>query len=54
MWTKYVTPNYMLGDRQVETRTERGRKLEAARRQRQSRRLQAALRGKVASRRGVG
>jgi transposase InsO family protein len=38
----YVTPNDMLAGRQVEIYTERDRKLEAARQQRQSRRQQAA------------
>jgi len=38
----YVTPNDMLAGRQVEIHAERDRKLEAARRQRQSRRQQAA------------
>ena len=38
----YVTPNDMLAGRQVEIHTERDRKLEAARQQRQSRRQQAA------------
>jgi len=37
-----VTPNDMLAGRQVEIYTERDRKLEAARQQRQSRRQQAA------------
>ena len=37
-----VTPNDMLAGRQVEIHTERDRKLEAARQQRQSRRQQAA------------
>jgi hypothetical protein len=38
----YVTPKDMLAGRQVEIHTERDRKLEAARQQRQSRRQQAA------------
>jgi len=38
----YVTPNHMLGGRQVEIHTDRDRKPEAARQQRQSRRQQAA------------
>ncbi|HTW57260.1 MAG TPA: integrase core domain-containing protein [Terriglobales bacterium] len=38
----YVTPNDMLGGRQVEIHAQRDRKLEAARQQRQSRRQQAA------------
>jgi putative transposase len=38
----YVTPNDMLAGRQVEIHSERDRKLEAARQQRQSRRQQAA------------
>jgi putative transposase len=38
----YVTPNDMLAGRQVEIHTERDRKLEAARHERQSRRQQAA------------
>ena len=38
----YVTPNDMLAGRQVGIHTERDRKLEAARQQRQSRRQQAA------------
>ena len=38
----YVTPNDVLAGRQVEIHTERDRKLEAARQQRQSRRQQAA------------
>jgi len=38
----YVTPNDMLAGRQVEIHTERDRKLEAARQQRQSHRQQAA------------
>jgi putative transposase len=37
----YVTPKDMLAGRQVEIHTERDRKLEAARQQRQSRRQQA-------------
>jgi hypothetical protein len=50
----YVTPNDMLAGRQVEIHTERDRKLETARQQRQSRRQQAARRAKIASRRDVG
>ena len=38
----YVTPKDMLAGRQVEIQTERDRKLEAARQQRQNRRQQAA------------
>jgi putative transposase len=38
----YVTPKDMLAGRQVEIHTERDRKLEGARQQRQSRRQQAA------------
>ncbi len=38
----YVTPMDMLAGRQVEIHTERDRKLEAARQQRQSRRQHAA------------
>jgi hypothetical protein len=38
----YVTPNDMLAGRQVEIHTERDRKLEAARHERQSRRQQTA------------
>jgi putative transposase len=38
----YITPNDMLAGRQSEIHTERDRKLEAARQQRQSRRQQAA------------
>jgi putative transposase len=40
--TGYITPNDMLAGQQVEIHTERDRKLEAARHQRQSRRQQAA------------
>jgi hypothetical protein len=38
----YVTPNDMLASRQVEIHSERDRKLETARQQRQSRRQQVA------------
>jgi putative transposase len=49
----YVTPNDVLAGRQVVIHTERDRKLEAARQQRQSRRQQAA-KSEVASRCDVG
>jgi hypothetical protein len=50
----YVTPKDMLAGRQVEIHTERDRKLEAARQQRQRRRQQAAVKSEVASRRDAG
>jgi putative transposase len=40
--TGYITPKDMLGGRQQEIHAERDRKLEAARKQRQTRRQQAA------------
>ena len=40
--TGYITPKDMLAGRQQEIHTERNRKLEAARKQRQIRRKQAA------------
>jgi len=42
MWIAYVTPKDLLAGRQVKIHTERDRKLEDARQQRQSRRQQAA------------
>ena len=50
----YVTPKDMLAGRQVEIHTERDRKLEAARQQRQSRRQQSAWKSEAASHRDVG
>jgi putative transposase len=50
----YVIPKDMLAGRQAEIRTERDRKLEAARQQRQSRRQQAVLRPKWLAGRDVG